>query len=95
VANARQFGAGQPQRWIAALCLVVILVFTGVEAVHVDHDSNTPCLICISAHANAPAVIVHVLPVLLAVEILPILYEIDGQSIASQMRLFSRPPPTV
>jgi hypothetical protein len=94
-----QFAANRLQRWATVSCLLLLLVFTGVEAVHVHSNSDisrhsaTPCLICISAHSNAPASAARPLPVLMAVAVVIIPYEVEATSIASRLELFTRPPP--
>jgi hypothetical protein len=61
VADKSQFGSSSLQRWINVSCLALVLVFTAVEAVHahpsrdISRHSGNSCLICISAHSNAPA----------------------------------------
>ena len=95
--NANQFDTGRLGRWISAACLLLVLVFAGMEAVHAHsaliEDSGTPCLICISAHANAPAIVVTSLPVVFAVEFLMLPHEVEEQSITTRLELFTRPPP--
>lgn len=82
-------------------CLAVLLVFTAVEAVHVHSSENitrhsgTPCLICISAHSNAPALVARPLPVLVAVASIAIPYETEATGTTSLLELFTRPPPVV
>ncbi|HEV3317537.1 MAG TPA: hypothetical protein VG488_11225 [Candidatus Angelobacter sp.] len=96
--EARQFGAGALRRWIAWTCLLLVLVFSGLEATHahssLQRSSDTPCMICVSARAQAPAVVVDALPVLLAIAIVALPYEVQGNSLASRLELFIRPPPS-
>jgi DNA topoisomerase VI subunit B len=87
------------QRWGSGFCLLLLLVFTAAEAVHVHSNtalsghSRTPCLICISTHSNAPALTARPLPVLVAVASIAIPYETEAKGIASRLELFTRPPP--
>ena len=87
------------QRWIAATCLLLVLVFAGLEAVHVHSDrsltnhAGASCLLCMSAHPNAPTVAAQPLPVLFTVAIVAIPYEVKGQGITARLELFTRPPP--
>ena len=86
------------QRWIALGCLLLVLVFAGLEATHVHSDAQlagnaSPCAVCISVHANAPAVSFHPLPTLLAVEIVAVPFRTEGKGIAEEIALFIRPPP--
>ena len=94
-----QFGADRFQRWLSVAGLLLVLVFAGLEAVHVHSDrslsshSGASCLLCISAHANAPTVVAHPLPVLFAVAMVAIPHDAQGQGIAARLELFIRPPP--
>jgi hypothetical protein len=77
---------------------LLVVVFSGLETTHAHSDlpraSDTPCLICLALHVNAPAVTVHPLPVLFAVAIIAIPYEIQGNGLAGRLELFTRPPPS-
>ena len=81
-------------------CLVLVLLFAAVEAVHVHSDlalsrhSGTSCLICISAHANVPTVTVDSLAVSFAVAAMVVPYAVEAKGIASRLELFIRPPPS-
>lgn len=92
-----QFGLIRFQRGITVFCLLLVVLFTAVEAVHTHSDiarhSGAPCLICISAHSNAPALTAHFLPVLVAVASIIVPYEFEAKGIASRLELFTRPPP--
>jgi hypothetical protein len=87
------------RRWMALGCMVLVLVFAGLEATHAHLDaklarSSGPCAVCISVHANAPAVTFHPFPTLLAVELVTIPFQAEGHGIAAELALFIRPPPT-
>jgi hypothetical protein len=91
---------GPPARWIAAGCILLVLVFAGLEATHTHYDArraqnSAPCAFCASVHANTPVITVHALPTLLAVEMVAIPLQTDGQSAATQFTFFIRPPPSV
>lgn len=87
------------QRWITALCLGLVLMLTAVEAVHThpsgafSGSSGSPCLVCMSVHATAPALIAHFSPALLEVGIVAIAAEFEAQGITTLLELFTRPPP--
>src|SRR5215813_9151887 len=99
VAYKEQFGTAGLYRWISGFCLALVLIFTAVESVHVhsdralSRDSSTPCLICISAHANVPTVAAHPLPVSFVVAATVVPYEAQIRGITSRLELFTRPPP--
>src|SRR5689334_10130975 len=97
--SKRQLELGK-LRFVALSCILLALVMTGLEATHTHSDAaisrnSTPCVLCLSAHANAPALTVHVLPVFHAVEAVAVSYESEGKSVVSELRLFIRPPPLV
>lgn len=80
-------------------CVFLVLLLAGVEATHVHSEvanvRSSPCAICLSVHANAPAITFHLLPTLSALETLvqPSLMEAHG--IQTEISLFTRPPPSV
>jgi hypothetical protein len=81
-------------------CMVLVVLFAGLEATHAHSDaqparSSSPCAVCVSVHANAPAVTSHPLPVLFAVEAVAIPFRAEGHGIAAEIALFIRPPPAV
>lgn len=85
-------------RLIAMVCIVLALFVAGLEATHSHSDSavarnSSPCVICLSVHANAPTVTVYLLQVFHAVEALTLPYETQGKSAISELSLFIRPPP--
>jgi H+/Cl- antiporter ClcA len=87
------------QRWIAVVCLLLVLVFTGVEAVHIHSSdansgsSGTPCLICMSAQARAPVLTANFLPVLCTVGVMVIADTAQGHGVSERLAHFTRPPP--
>ncbi len=85
-------------RLIALLCIVLALFVAGLEATHSHSDAkvtqnSSPCVICLSVHANAPTVTVYLLLVFHSVEAFTVPYEIQGKSAISELSLFIRPPP--
>lgn len=89
---------GRLMRVIALSCIVLALFMSGLEAMHAHSDAvastnSSPCVICLSIHANAPTIIVHVLPQFHTVEAVAIPYETEGKSAISDLTLFIRPPP--
>jgi len=98
VSRNSQFSALNFQRCITVLCLLMLLVCTSAEALHTHRDramsrDGTPCLVCFSLHATAPAVKAHSLPVLFAVAMIAVPYEVQANGITSRLELFTRPPP--
>lgn len=83
---------------IALSCIALALFMTGLEATHAHSDAavshnSSPCVICISVHANAPAVTFHPLPTLAALETLAVPFQAEGKGIVKEISLFTRPPP--
>jgi len=96
--QARQFEADLLRRRIAWICLLMVLVFSGLEATHAHSDlagaSSTPCVICVSAHAQAPSSTVQLLPIQVTVEVLITPFAVQGSSLANLLEIFTRPPPS-
>jgi len=95
--NRRQPAAGSFPRWLAVVCVIMVLLFAGLEATH-NHAASTtggPCAICISAHANAPVAAVQWLLILLTLGIVAISGDVDGKGVPVDLPLFIRPPPAV
>jgi hypothetical protein len=93
-----QFESRKLMRLIAMVCIVLALFVAGLEATHSHSDSavarnSSPCVICLSVHANAPTVTVYLLLVFHSVEAFTVPYEIQGKSAISELSLFIRPPP--
>lgn len=87
------------QRWMALGCMLLILLLAGLEATHAHSDfqparGSSQCAVCVSVHANAPAVTPQPLPVLFAVEAVAVPFRAEGHSIAAEIAIFIRPPPS-
>ena len=82
---------------LALACVCLTLMFAGLESTHAHSDAKItgPCAICISIHANAPAITFHLLPTLRPVQTLAVARPVEGLGIAKELRLFIRPPPSV
>jgi hypothetical protein len=97
-AGTSQFESRKLTRLIAMVCIVLALFVAGLEATHSHSDSavarnSSPCVICLSVHANAPTVTVYLLLVFHSVEAFTVPYETQGKSAISELSLFIRPPP--
>jgi len=94
----RQFEAGGLKSSIVLCCLLLVLVFAGIEATHAHADGKISgqsgaCAVCITGHASAPAVTFHPLPALRTVAIVAIPALEQDKSIGVELSLFIRPPP--
>lgn len=97
-AGTSQFETRKLMRLIALVCIVLALFVAGLEATHSHSDAavarnSSPCVICLSVHANAPTVTVYLLLVFHSVEAFTVPYETQGKSAISDLSLFIRPPP--
>jgi hypothetical protein len=97
-AGTSQFESRKLMRLIAMVCIVLALFVAGLEATHSHVDgavarNSSPCVICLSVHANAPTVTVYLLLVFHSVEAFTIPFETQGKSAISELSLFIRPPP--
>ena len=97
-ARTSQFEHRKLMRLIAMVCIVLALFVAGLEATHSHSDTaiaqnSSPCVICLSVHANAPTVTVYLLLVFHSVEAFTVPYETQGKSAISELSLFIRPPP--
>ena len=97
-AGTTQFETRKLMRLIAMVCIVLALFVAGLEATHSHSDAvaarnSSPCVICLSVHANAPTVTVYLLLVFHSVEAFTVPYETQGKSAISELSLFIRPPP--
>jgi len=94
-----QFAANTFQRWMTVVCLLLVVVLTSAEAIHIHPDAaisrdGSRCLLCFSLHANAPVASAQPLPVRLGVTMFSFTYEVQATGIASRLELFTRPPPS-
>lgn len=97
-AGTTQFESRKLMRLIAMVCIVFALFVAGLETTHCHSDAavaqnSSPCVICLSVHANAPTVTVYLLLVFHSVEAFTVPYEMQGKSAISELSLFIRPPP--
>jgi hypothetical protein len=97
-AGTVQFESRKLMRLIAMVCIVLALFVAGLEATHSHSEAavarnSSPCVICLSVHANAPTVTVYLLLVFHSVEAFTVPYETQGKSAISELSLFIRPPP--
>jgi hypothetical protein len=88
------------KRWASLGCLVLALLMATLEATHAHSGpgsarATSHCAICISVHANAPAIAFHPLPTLCALEAATTPLEPEGRGIIKEISLFVRPPPAV
>ena len=88
------------RRWVGISCILLVLMMTGLEAMHAHADeaspgATRPCAICISVHSNAPATNVDLLPVLTTLEIVKVSYQNWHTSKPRELKRFIRPPPTL
>ena len=84
-------------RRLALMCVLLLLVFAGLEATHAHPDTqraDSSCAICVSAHANAPALIVHSLPTLRPVARVAVQLETERPTTPLKRTFFIRPPPS-
>jgi hypothetical protein len=93
-----QFETGRLRAFVAISCLLLVLVFAGLEAMHAHPDGNLSgqsghCALCITVHANAPALTFHPLPALRTVAMVALPALDQGQGIGKEISLFIRPPP--
>ena len=97
-AGTSQFESRKLMRLIAMVCIVLALFVAGLEATHSHSEAavarnSSPCVICLSVHANAPTVTVYLLLVFHSVEAFTVPYETQSKSAISELSLFIRPPP--
>lgn len=88
-----------PRRLAALTCISLVLWLAGLEVLHAHHEvasvRSTPCALCVTVHANAPAITLLALPTLSALEILVAPSLIESHGIQREISLFTRPPPAV
>jgi hypothetical protein len=93
-----QFEPGAFRRWLSVICVLLVLCFSGIEAMH-SHpdapisDSPTHCAICISANHSAALITFHLNGIVLTVFSITAPLRISGTASAPEISLFSRPPP--
>jgi hypothetical protein len=92
-------GSGRVKCLVALACMFLILMFAGLEATHAHSDaqlsrSAAGCAICVSVHANAPAVSFNLLPTLLTLEMLAPAFQSHGKDFLRELSLLIRPPPS-
>jgi hypothetical protein len=98
IVHRTQLEVGGLRRWIALSSILLVLVFNGLEATHTHattSGNSSRCSICISVHSNAPAVAVHLLPVLSVVAIVAVQHQPHRERISTEPTLFIRPPPAI
>jgi len=93
-----QSDASRLWRYTALLVVFLMVAFSVVEVTHA-HSATTPqgrsgaCVICVSAHSNAPAASFQPSTVLLAIATIAVFYESSSIAVSPQFKLFIRPPP--
>src|SRR5262245_45518592 len=73
---------------LVLVCVLLLLVFAALEATHAHTDARSPassCAICVSAHANAPALSVHSLPTLRPLARIAVQLETERQTTALKL----------
>ena len=87
------------KRLAALACISLVLLLAGLEATHSHSDvssvRSSPCAICLSVHANAPAVTLLLLPTLAALATLVTPSLIEAHGTQREISLFIRPPPAL
>jgi hypothetical protein len=86
------------QHWVVVICLLLVLIFTGLETTHAHPAGDaargsTPCAVCIAVHANAPALTAYFLPILFVVEAVTGSFRAQHTGTTADLWLFIRPPP--
>jgi hypothetical protein len=85
-------------RWTTVACLFLVFVLAGLEVTHAHSEiasvRSSPCAICLSVHANAPAATYHFFSTLLTVEAIPAAVETTAKDSSRKLSLFIRPPPS-
>jgi hypothetical protein len=99
VITNQQRGTSFFKRLTALACISLVLLLAGLEATHAHSDvanvRSSPCAICLSVHANAPAVTLLLMPTLSALATLVTPSLIEGHGIQPEISLFIRPPPVL
>jgi hypothetical protein len=87
----------ESSRVVALMCVLLLLVFAGLEATHAHADgkvSASSCAMCVSAHASAPALTANPLPTLRPVARVAVQFETERPRTALRLAFFIRPPPS-
>jgi hypothetical protein len=92
--SASQFVRGKFPRWIAPIGILLMVVMIGA-AVHVHPNDLTgaTCVVCVGGRTSAPATVVTVQILLVAMASVPILRELHTPTCEPVLFLFIRPPP--
>ena len=99
VTTNNQREASFARRLTALACISLVLWLAGLEALHAHHEvasvRSTPCALCVTVHANAPAITLLALPTLSELEILVAPSLVESHGIQREISLFTRPPPVL
>lgn len=100
VVHQGQLETGKMVRTVAVICVLLALLMTGIEATHAHSEASkatnsAPCAICLSAQAKAPSITAQILPLIYVVESFTVPYISEGKSVAPELSLFIRPPPSI
>lgn len=94
-----QFERGLLLRCAAVVCVLLVLAFSGLEAMH-SHPhgkmagGSGACAVCVSAHSNAPTATFRPLPTMLTVAVVTFPLSDESKDISKVFSLFIRPPPS-
>jgi hypothetical protein len=86
----------ETSRYVALICVLLLLVFAGLEATHAHAGGKvqaSSCAMCVSAHASAPALAANPLPTLRPLARIAVQFETERPSTALRLTFFIRPPP--
>ncbi len=84
-------------RWLIRGFVLLILLFVGMQLVHVHPDndfSGSICLACISAHTSVPVASIVFAEFLVALTYVIVLGELHPVTCAPLLEHFIRPPPS-
>ncbi len=95
-----QFEKSLLLRFTAVACILLVLVFSGLEATHSHPHARMAsgsgnCAVCVGLHNNAVAPTLHAMPTLLTVAIVAVAPQLQVQGIGKEISLFIRPPPVL
>ena len=100
MALASPAGTTRKQRFAALVCILLVLLLLGVEAVH-SHSltagvsTSNICLLCNSAQTTVPVTAMVSQISLIALGTLAVARELKRQPQLAGLEVFIRPPPTV